>query len=175
MAVCLTLAGCADDADEPSSGGSATSTSSSTDTAATEAPAASGPVIKGDVFTARAPEGFVKDKNFSTDFLDQFNAPEGMDAVYVGELAGEVRPLDEVAKGNFPGFATTGTKRKTTTGDLAGDPAYHFTADAGSGSFAEEFLTVHDGTQVTLGVVLTGTKAERQAVIDSILATWEWK
>ena len=63
-----------------------------------------------------------------------------------------------MAKDNFNGFATTGKKRKRRTGELAGDPAYHFTAQDGAGNFVEEFLAVHDGSQVTFGVVLTGTQ-----------------
>ena len=170
----VALAGCQDDGNRPSAEKSSASTAPPSESATAKTPRASGPAIKGDVFTARAPKGFVKDTTYSTDFLDQFNGAEGREAVYVGELGGEVRPLDEVAKGNFPGFATAGTKRRSTVGDFAGDPAYHFTADAGNGAFAEEFLTVHDGSQVTLGFVLTGTRAERQAVIDSVLASWEW-
>ena len=156
------------------SGTSGSSTSSPGDDAPTEAPAATGPVIKGDTFTVNVPEGWVKDKDFSTDFLDQYSEASGSQRMYVGELAGEVRPLDEVAKDNFEGFATAGKSRKRQTGELAGDPAYHFTARDGTGSFVDEFVTVHDGTQVTFGIELTGTRAERQAVIDSILASWEW-
>ena len=181
LVACLALAGCQDDGNQPTAEKSSASTASPSESATAKAPRATakgpratGPAIKGDVFTARAPQGFVKDKAYSTDFLDQFNGAEGTEAMYVGELDGEVRPLDEVAKGNFQGFATSGTKRRSTVGDFAGEPAYHFTADAGNGAFAEEFLTVHDGSQVTLGFVLTGTRAERQAVIDSVLASWEW-
>jgi len=175
IAVCLALSGCQDDAKDPDEGASGSSTSSPSEEAPTEAPRAGGPAIKGDAFTVNVPEGWVKDKDFSTDFLDQYVEPSGSQRLYVGELAGEVRPLDEVAKDNFTVFATSGKNRKRQTGGLAGDPAYHFTASDGAGSVAEEFLAIHDGTQVTFGVVLSGTKAERQAVIDSILATWEWK
>lgn len=174
VVACLALSGCQDDGKDPGKDASGSSTSSPSEKTPTEAPAAAGPVIKGDTFTVNVPEGWTKDKDFSTDFLDQYAAPEGMDALYVGEIEGEVRPLDDVAKDNFDRFATSGKKRKMATGDLAGDPAYHFTAQDGSGNFAEEFLAIHDGSQVTLGVVLSGTKAERQAVIDSILASWEW-
>jgi hypothetical protein len=125
------------------------------------------------VFTVNVPEGWVKNEDYSTDFLDQYSAPEGLDQMDVAELAGEVRPLDEVATDNFSGFAPTGTKRKKATGDLAGDPAYHFTAKLGD-QVAEQFLTIHDGSQVTLSVTLTGTAEERQAVIDAVLATWRW-
>jgi len=175
VALCLALSGCQDDGQEPSAGKSGSSTSSPSEPAPSDAPAAGGPAIQGDIFAVNAPKGWAKDKDFSTDFLDQYVDPAGSQRLYVGELAGEVRPLDEVAKDNFSGFATAGRDRKRQTGELAGDPAYHFTASDGSGGFAEEFLTVHDGTQVTFGVVLAGTKAERQAVIDSILATWKWR
>jgi hypothetical protein len=176
IAVCLALAGCQDDGKEPTAGQSATSTT--TDEQPTEAPAATGPAVKGDIFTLHAPEGWTFNKDFSTDFLDQYSNPDTTrdERMYVGELAGEVRPLDEVAKANFEGFATTGTKRQRLSGaTVAGEPAYHFTASGGYGKVVEEFGVIKDGQQVTFGITLTGSKAERQAVIDSVLASWEWK
>jgi hypothetical protein len=174
LVLCLALAGCQDDGGKKSSsdGSSATGSSPSAEES-TGAPAATGPTIKGDVFTVNVPEGWVKNKDYSADFLDQYAPPTGFDRMYVGELEGEVRPLDEAAKDNFSGFAPTGTKRKKATGDLAGDPAYHFTAKLGD-QVAEEFMTIHDGSQVTFGVILTGSAKDRQAVIDSVLATWRW-
>jgi len=174
LVACLALAGCQDDGQRPTAEKSSTSTAAPTERPPANVPKASGPAIKGDVFTANVPAGWKKDQAFSTDFLDQYVDPDGRQRMYVGELAGEVRPLDEVAKDNFEGFATAGKSRKRQTGELAGDPAYHFTARDGTGSFVDEFVTVHDGTQVTFGIELTGTRAERQAVIDSILASWEW-
>ena len=174
LVACTALTGCQDGEEQSTPEKPSASTSAPGDGSTAAVPKASGPAIKGDVFTVNVPAGWKKDKAFSTDFLDQYQAPEGTDALYVGEIEGEVRPLDDVAKDNFDRFATSGKKRKMATGGLAGDPAYHFTAQDGSGNFAEEFLAIHDGSQVTLGVVLSGTKAERQAVIDSILASWEW-
>jgi hypothetical protein len=175
LAACLVLAGCQDDGTPSGTEKPGTSTASPGQTTPTAAPKAGGPTVRGDVFTVNVPEGWKKDKSFSTDFLDQYVAPDGVQRMYVGELAGEVRPLDDVAKDNFDGFAPTGRHRRRRTGDLAGEPAYHFTATDGAGNVAEEFLAVHDGTQVTLGVSLTGTRAERQAIIDSVLASWEWR
>ena len=177
IAVCLLLAGCQDDGEEPRSGTSTTSTSSPSDEAPTEAPAAGGPAITGDIFTLHVPEGWTFDKTFSTEFIDQYTNPAGAgnERLFVGELSGEVRPLDEVAKANFTSFATTGTQRKRVAdAEIAGQPAYHYTAKGEYGVFTEEFGVVREGQQVSFQISLAGSKAERQAVIDSILASWEW-
>jgi hypothetical protein len=175
IALCLSLAGCQDDGGGKSSSKDSSSTSAPSTDEPTDAAPAGGPVVKGDVFTVNAPDGWVKDKNFSNDFVDQYVEASGGQQMYVGEIEGEVRPLDEVAADNFSGFAPTGTKRKKVTAEFAGDPSYHFTAKNGDGVFAEEFQTIHDGTLVVFGVVLSGTAAERQAVVDSVLSTWQWK
>lgn len=177
IAVCLALAGCQEDGKDSRSGTSATSTSSPTDDAPTEAPAATGPVITGDIFTVHVPEGWTFDKTFSTDFVDQYTNPAGAgnERLFVGELSGEVRPLEEVAKANFTSFATTGTQRKRVAdAEIAGQPAYHYTAKAGDGVVTEEFGVVREGQQVSFQISLAGSGAERQAVIDAILASWKW-
>ncbi len=177
IAVCLALVGCQEDGKESRSGASATSTSSPTDETPTEAPAATGPVVTGDIFTVHVPEGWTFDKAFSTDFVDQYTNPAGAgnERLFFGELSGEVRPLEEVAKANFTSFATTGTQRKRAAdAEIAGQPAYHFTAKAGGDVFTEEFGVVREGQQVSFQISLAGSRAERQAVIDAILATWEW-
>ena len=174
IAVCLALAGCQDSDTEPTSGDSATGTSSPTDEA-TQVPAASGPTVEGDTFTVNVPEGWTKNKDFSNDFLDQYADAAGGGSLDIAEITGEVRALDAVAKDNFSTFSTSGTKRKRAAdAEVAGEPAYHFTANAGFGDVDEAFGVVKDGTQVTIKVTLPGTKQERQAVIDAVLASWEW-
>ena len=160
IAVCLALAGCQDSDKEPTSGGSASGTSSPT-TRPTQAPAASGPTIKGDTFTVNVPEGWTKNKDFSTDFLDQYaRRDRGRTRSPSAEIKGEVRPLDEVAKDNFSPFSPTGTKRKRVADTtVAGDPAYHFTANAGFGDVDEAYGVVKDGSQVTIEFTLTGHQA----------------
>ena len=174
IAVCLALAGCQDSAKEPTSRGSATGTSSPTDEA-TRAPAASGPTIKGDTFTVNVPEGWTKSEDFSNDFLDQYSDPAGGGSMEVAEISGEVRPLDEVAQDNFSVFSSSGTKRKRVAdAEVAGEVAYHFTANAGFGDADEAYGVVRNGHQVTIGFTLPGTKQERRAIIDAVLASWEW-
>ena len=171
VAVCLALAGCQDDGKEPTSGTPASGTS----TSAEGSTAASGPAVKGDVFTMNAPDGWTKSKDFSTDFLDQYAEPGGAGQMAVAEISGEVRSLDAVAKDNFSLFASDGTKRKRVAdATVAGEPAYHFTADAGFGQFAESYGVVKDGQQVTLTITVDGSPSERRAVIDSVLASWRW-
>ena len=173
VAVCLALAGCQDDGTEPTAGSSTTGTS--TDEQPTAAPAATGPAIRGDSFTLHVPEGWTYNKDYSTDFIDQYSSPTSIEQMHVTEISGEVRPLDEVAEANFEGFAPAGTKRKRLSGaTVAGEPAYHLTANGGYGKFVEEFGVIKDGQQVTFGITLTGSRADRQAVIDSVLASWEW-
>jgi len=176
IAVCLVLTGCQDGAKDPS-GKESPSGSSSTGETPTGAPAASGPLVEGDTFSVHVPQGWKFDKTFSADFIDQYSNPDEFDQrLYVGELSGDVRPLEEVAKGNFARFATTATDKLRLPGaDIAGEPAYHFVASQGGGTVVEEFGVVRNGHQVALNITLTGSKPERQAVIDSILAGWEWK
>ena len=175
IVVCLALAGCQDSAGEPTAGGSEPGTSSPTEQTPTEAPAASGPTITGDSFTVNAPEGWTKSEDFSTDFLDQYSDAAGDGQLALAEIEGEVRPLDEVAKDNFSLFSPNGTKRKRVAdATVAGEPAYHFTADAGFGDFDEAYGVVKDGQQVTIKFTLAGTRQERRAVIDAVLASWEW-
>ena len=174
IAVCLALAGCQDSDNEPTSRGSASGTSSPTESP-TKAPAASGPTITGDIFTVNAPEGWTKSEDFSTDFLDQYGDATADNSFALAEIKGEVRPLDEVAKDNFSLFSPNGTKRKRVAETtVAGAPAYHFTANAGFGDFDEAYGVVKDGEQVTIAFTLTGTRQERQAIIDSVLASWQW-
>ena len=174
IVMCLTLAGCQDSDDEPTSRGSASGTSSPTESL-TKAPAASGPTIKGDIFTVNAPEDWTKSEDFSTDFLDQYGDATGDNSFALAEIAGEVRPLDAVAKDNFSAFSPNGTKRKRVADTtVAGAPAYHFTAQAGFGDFDEAYGVVRGGEQVTIAFTLTGTRQERQAIIDSVLASWQW-
>ena len=175
IAVCLALAGCQDSDNEPTSGGSSSGTSSPTDEAPTKAPAASGPTITGDSFTVNVPEGWTKSEDFSTEFLDQYSDTAGNGKLALAEIEGEVRPLDAVAKDNFSLFSPNGTKRKRVEdATVAGEPAYHFTANAGFGDFDESLGVVKDGKQVTITFTLPGTGQERQAVIDSVLASWQW-
>jgi hypothetical protein len=176
LAVCLVLTGCQDDGQDPS-GKETPSGSSSTEETPTGAPAADGPLVEGDSFSVHVPQGWKFDKTFSTDFIDQYSNPDEFDQrLYVGELSGDVRPLEEVAKGNFARFATTSTdKKQLSGGDIAGQPAYHFVASQGADTVVEEFGVVREGHQVTLNITLTGSRSERQAVIDSVLASWEWK
>jgi hypothetical protein len=173
LTVCLLLTGCqadGDDPDDPQSRGSSASSP-------TEAPAADGPLVDGEVFDVHAPQGWKVDQAFSTDFIDQLDNPAvSGEVMYVGEVRPEVRALDAVAADNFKRFATGGQARERAADtEIAGQPAYHFTATDPSGAGVEEFGVVYEGASVTFGVTLKGTPEERQAVVDSILASWTWQ
>ena len=173
LTVCLLLTGCQDDgdaSDDPPSGGSSASSP-------TSAPAADGPLVDGEVFDVHAPQGWHVDQAFSTDFIDQLDNPAVPgEVMYVGEVSPEVRALDVVATDNFKRFATGGQGRtRADDTEIAGQPAYHFTATDPGGAGVEEFGVVYEGTSVTFGLTLKGTPEERKAVVDSILASCTWQ
>lgn len=173
LTVCLLLTGCQDDgdaSDDPPSGGSSASSP-------TSAPAADGPLVDGEVFDVHAPQGWKVDQAFSTDFIDQLDNPAVPgEVMYVGEVSPEVRALDAVATDNFKRFATGGQGRtRADDTEIAGQPAYHFTATDPGGAGVEEFGVVYEGTSVTFGLTLKGTPEERKAVVDSILASCTWQ
>ena len=175
ITVCLLLTGCQDGGDDDP--GAERSGGSTTGQSPTETPAADGPLVDGEVFDVHAPPGWQVDQAFSTDFIDQLDNPAVPgEVMYVGEVSPEVRALDAVATDNFKRFATGGQGRtRADDTEIAGQPAYHFTATDPGGAGVEEFGVVYEGTSVTFGLTLKGTPEERKAVVDSILASWTWQ
>jgi hypothetical protein len=175
VTVCLVLAGCQDDGGdgaggEPSPTGSATSPESPT-----SVPAATGPAVDGDTFAAHVPEGWRLDASFSTDFIDQFDHPaQAGELMSFGEFDGEVRPFEQAAKENFASFQGSGRKRRMPDTEVAGQTMWHFVSREPLG-VKEEYGTVYQGHNVTLGVELGGTPEERRQVVESVLASWEWQ
>ncbi|RYP87227.1 hypothetical protein EKO23_06355 [Nocardioides guangzhouensis] len=174
VTICLALAGCQDGRDDadPAPSGS----SSATESTPTEVPAATGPLIDGEVFDVHAPDGWQLDGSFSTDFMHQLdNTSNARELMGVAEITDEVRPLAEVARDNFRSFQTIGKKRRMPDTELAGEPAYRIRAVEVGGAVKEELGAVYEGTQVSISMTLLGTPKERQQVFDSVLASWEWQ
>ena len=173
VTLCLALAGCQDGGAGADPSPSGTSTA---DPSPTEVPAATGPLIDGEVFDVHAPEGWQLDESFSTDFIHQLdNTANARELMSVAEITDEVRPLAEVARDNFRSFQTIGRKRRMPDTELAGEPAYRIRAVEVGGAVKEELGVVHEGTQVSISMTLLGTPEERQRIFDSVLASWEWQ
>lgn len=174
----LLLGGCADD--EPRSGPSASQSSpgeTPTDAAPSEEPgndveAATGVTIEGDQYTVTIPKGWQADKEllgvvFTYD-------PDNTDVIAVTSVDGGVASLDEAARIAVVGSGVPGTRRLDDT-TLGGLDAYHLTATPVGEKVYEEFgLSVGDQL-VSIAFDIRASDAERQALMDSVLATFEWK
>jgi hypothetical protein len=95
------------------------------------------------------------------------------------------KPSGDVLE-NF--FSVTAKKRKSVeTTEWAGQPAYHFTGTGSVAGYAEQFGVIWKGQHIAIvfdfpspaaaaghwrGHVITA--AQRQALIDSVEASWQW-
>lgn len=182
----VTLAGCGDDAPAPtrSLSTSGSSPSSETETEPTE-PAvepATGPVIREQVATVRAPEKWIT--KGSQLFTDAERAPKNEAALEKGvygfiELdvseTDEALTLDEAAR-EAATFPTTEGKRVDDS-ELGGEPAFVITENLNGFGSTDYTIGLARGERlVVLNISLLGSaKAERMAVIDSVVASWEWQ
>ena len=182
-----TLTGCSDDGDPSADPPTSTSASPSETATATEpaAPAvepATGPLIREPVASVRAPEGWVT--RGSQLFTDAEREPRNDAALEKGvygfiELdADEVdgaMTLDRAAR-VAARIATTDGKRVEDS-ELGGEPAFVFTESLKAfGSTDYTIGLARDQNLVLLNFSLLGAdQRQRDAVIESVLATWEWQ
>lgn len=192
--LCATLTACTDaeggGADDPPQSGepSVSSDPSRSESAGPEP--ATGPLIEGVTFSFRLPEGWVDqtppgDAGFheggrpgtqddsNTIMVQPINAPP--------TVFQDIRDYSRTAWGTFKG-GVTGARRLPLT-QWAGKSSYHF---AGDGSlvagYAEEFAVLWKDQALRIWFDFDTrdqpdewTPAARQAVIESVEASWEWK
>lgn len=161
---------------EPSAPTSSTTSSEPTEDATT-APA--GPVLEAVSASVAAPEGWKLDRRNSEINL-RADAPgpgNGFVGLYdFGPVPGvSLRVLARLARQNFS-LPPDGRKEITLDGELDGERAYVLTGSYSTGIIVD-VGAVHDGTAVSVSFDLPRrvyTASERQALIDSVLATFEW-
>jgi hypothetical protein len=180
-AATLLLAGCGGD-DEPEAG----PTSSPTDTASTATdptptePAeptvepATGPLIDRDRIRMNVPEGWRKSRQIAT-FLESAGDPDSDSTVSLGDLSAvgdpTLRELAEASTGSRPDV------RFEKPVEIAGVEWYRATGREGRYARFEQYGTIHNGSQATINFSLDDDvpRAEQQEIIDSVLASVEWK
>lgn len=188
LVTCLALAGCNDngdgEADETGSSSPAPTTPSASATGSAGPVPATGPAMSYDGFTFRLPEGWAADEP-GADGLAASPADESDRSSFsatvasAGSVADE-RELAPIALDVFRTFTPKGRRLPFT--EWAGKPAYHL---AGSGTLlggdAVEFGIVEGGKRVRIYFEFDGTNprfattpAEREALIASVEASWEW-
>lgn len=177
----LALTACTD-ADEPGprvepSSPASSPTSSEPTQDATAAPP--GPVLEAMSASVAAPEGWKLDRRNSEINL-KADAPgpgNGFMGIYdFGPVPGvSLRVLARLARQNFS-LPPDGRKEISLDGELGGERAYVLTGSYSTGVIVD-VGAVHDGTAVSVSFDLPRrvySAAERRALIDSVLATFEW-
>lgn len=133
---------------------------------------ATGKRLEGDQFTVNIPQGWRADPEvmgvtFTYD-------PHGTDTVVTGVSAVSRLSLDQAAKRFSSSVSRDGVRRLPDT-TLGGEPAFHLTAEPVGEKVYEAFGLWRNNEIVTLEFDITGTKAERQQLMESVAATWQWK
>jgi hypothetical protein len=181
----LVLAGCGDgeqpDRADPTSSEPASSSSASTEP--TGAAPATGVVLERKQFRFRLPQGWVDDTRDPT--MPQGRLPSKTDwnqvTINLVPADGEdVREMTPVMLKVFKVFAKKGRRLPFT--EWAGEASYHLAGAESSAGYAEEFGAVWKDVLVIINFEFDTKKAakqlspaERQEVIESIEASWEWK
>ena len=179
------LAACGDDEPDPDARPSSTEPSGST--GLTESPeptetepavdSATGEAFTGTSFTVTGPEGWALDARSPR--VAQFDSgpPKGdqldrrafgLISVVVSDATGGTT-LDDLASESV----REEPRQPDTT--VGGEPAYHLANDDQVFNTDEEFGVVRDGESIIVNVgLLGGTEKQRQRLLASVLATWQW-
>ena len=178
-AATLLLSGCSDSGGEEA-GPSGTPTASASSEATEPTPSepavepASGFLIDLDRVRMNAPEGWKKNDPLST-FLLQVDDPKSFSHVSLSDLSAVGEPsLDELAQ-----FTVDERKRsqKHDPVEIAGVEWYHVSGPNDRYTRFEQFGTSHHGSLAVIEFLLDLDlpEAEQQQIIDSVLASVEWK
>lgn len=173
----LALSGCSGSGDDPAAADPSASASRSGGPDPSRAPSvapATGARVEQPGATMNAPDGFTHDPDM-VDFLD--SASKGTSLVTLGEDPGwRTGDLDEAAESSRRSKSYQAPERLADT-ELAGEPAYHLSGPVNAFSRLEEFAAIHDDHLVTVSFELDSSlpKAARQKMVDSALATFEWR
>ncbi len=173
------LTGCGG-AEQPSADPAQPTTSGTSETAGgapTEQPSANvepatGKRLEGDQFTVNIPQGWRADPEvmgvtFTYD-------PPGTDTVVTGVSAVSRLSLDQAARRFSSSVSRDGVRRLPDT-TLGGEPAFHLTAKPVGEKVYEAFGLWRNNEIVTLEFDITGTRAERRQLMESVAATWQWR
>ena len=170
-------------------------TPTTSDTPSTSSTPAAGPLVEQPTFSFHLPELWSEGEPMSTSNVtavsggpaDGFNFTDLAVETWTLKHFDDVEQLSGDVLENFRVYAPNG--RLVGVTDWAGQPAYHL---AGSGSLAghaEEFGVIWKDQHIAIRFdfaspeTATGTRrkefeltrAERQALIDAVEASWEWK
>jgi hypothetical protein len=173
------LAGCGDDEPDPVAGPTTADSSESPEPSESE-PAvdpATGEVFEGTSFAVTGPEGWTLDARSSR--VGQFDSgpPKGnqlerrvfgLISVVVNDTSGETT-LDDLAS------ESVRDEPRQPDVTVGGEPAYRMANDDQAFNTDEELGLVRGDESVVVNVsLLGGTEKQRQKLLLSVLASWQW-
>jgi hypothetical protein len=176
----LLLTGCGDkDAeavtDETPSSPSGSSPSSETASSDAVEPA-TGRSVETTWYSVHAPRGWqvrVLAKNFSIVAQDLHSS--AYIAFGITDTYGYQDTLAQLAKANLRTSAWPAKPDLVEETTVAGEPAYHLVGPSGDGFDLDVFGVLHDRQHVSAEFALHGSPQKRLAIVESVLASWQWK
>ena len=172
--VAVLITGCQDEDPGGTSGPEPADPSSGSSQSQAVEPA-DGPVVENAHASYRVPKGYeVADELAGT--IPANDSGSSRSAITLAEVPtfgntdlGTIAQLvaRNVARGRAP-------KRVADT-TLAGEPAFHLEGQVQPGQHFTAYGAIHDDNVVYVRFDLDGSRAQSQQVIDSVLATWQWK
>lgn len=178
----LALAGCSSPAPTDASS-EAPTTSTSQDSPDTSA--AAGETISGDGYSYTVPEGWGVPADTTTPAgVDTFAADLQSTGAFAANInvvlspAGEVslEQAEQAAPGELESVGATDVQVLDRS-SVSGTDAAHLSASVATGSYLiDQYYFSHDGQTyiVTFSVADGTSEADRTAVADAVLATWQW-
>jgi hypothetical protein len=156
---------------------SASADSSQSPSPSESVPPAAGKTVETSFFTVSAPQGW-EVHVVAEDFVVTASDPDSSDTIAFkiiekGGAQPGLRALanDAVEFGTWPGGKAPAIVAET---ELGGEPAYHLTG-SGGGARVDARGTLHGTSAVSIGFEIYGSQTELESIVESVLATWQWK
>ena len=185
------LTGCGEDEKDPQP----EPTTTASDSPSSSSTPAVGPVVEEPTFSFHLPELWTEGEPLSSSNVSTVSGgpADGFDLTDLAVETWTLKHFDDVAKlsgdvlANFQVYAPKG--RLVGVTDWAGQPAYHLAGRGALAGHAEQFGVIWKDQHIAIRFdfaspeTATGTRrkefeltrAERQALMDSVEASWEWK
>lgn len=168
----------------------ATSASSASPSAPSSSPApsvepATGPAMSNTVYSLDLPDGWVE--SIKVGEISNIAHPKGhgdysIISVEVADNYGAPTDFDKMIAIQQQTSPWPKKPKRVADATLGDESAYHLAGPSGSASapggpdlVLDVYGALYDGKSVTIEFALPGSPEERQAIVDSVLATWQWK
>lgn len=174
VACAALLAACGDEDERPA--GSPSSSPSPSESAEPSAPSvepASGARVELGSFQVRFPQGW-EPRELGT-LAVTTTGPDAEHLALTAHQAPTARPLDELIDAAVATGMWSERPERLDDVEVDGVPMYHLAGPGLNGYTDEQFGAEFGGYNVTLTISTTGSRADRRDLIDSLLASAQWR